>query len=395
MNDFPNADCTSSGHHIRKPNLNVSDARTAAGVIEPLLPPPSAMEKMGEGNTQAAGYMLFKPPVNPIREVPCAVLDQFPLPDVVDVPEAWLPIYQSWCLKRARGPELKHRIATCRRMQREGGGTCGCVPQDAIIAGALLYLLSPRPDSELRARLMAVALTESFGAYMAAEGLTVREEHSALVKSIAPDHRLLYWASLLPGFGSPASKLACGNHDLWSGLILARLAGSEMMEGWLNLLALAACARPAAASAALILQPHAAPQVRRLWLGTLQQPGASMYAYEALRWCRHTGPEENWTPLDASLSPHILADGAAGWFHYLRDVRPDLAQKEMDNAKASPLWLAQLLSECDLNRDRWRYHVGELLGTATVDKETQLLLRFLSSNHSRKILQGAKAATGR
>ena len=117
----------------------------------------------------------------------------------------------------------------------------------------------------------------------------------------------------------------------------------------------------------------------------MQRTGAERYAYEAVRWARHTWPAAEWEQLKTQLRPGAVANRGQWFFHWFRDIEPDQAAATLGDVGVDPLWGAELLAELGDNvaDHAFRFRLGERLGTLG-DEIASLVLDWLNERPTRR-----------
>ena len=187
----------------------------------------------------------------------------------------------------------------------------------------------------------------------------------------------------------PADLSRKSDHSLWGGLIIARQSDSpELLEAWLKQMAESACYLPAAAVAALVLQPGAPEHQQNLWRATLQNPLASRWALEAVWWSRHTWPMDQWEQLKDDLRPYATADRGAGFFNWLM-IDEKWVHADYEQHPVEPLWAMEYLAKQyqarqPVNDRPLRNQMVERLIQSHGDPMASVVLRFLDEIKSGK-----------
>jgi hypothetical protein len=361
------------------PKVSPGAARQSARRLIARLDTPSALEHLSLRNVAAPGATLCRPSAQkPILGAPTALFSQRPL-SVSDIPESWLAAYARWMERLGREQEFG-LVQACLK----GPAHEGVTVTDPVVAGLLLYLWSAAIDPHLRAAWRQVALESPAGAWLAAEALHPAEERQATLDAVRKNSRLLWWTSQLPGFGRGAVKHARAQLDLYGGLVLAVHGRDGELAAWLQAASIAACARPEAACAMLVLQPEADHRDKACWLASLENPKAAPQAYETLRWARHAWPGQAWEKLKL-LRPYVVGDRGQWFFHWFRDIEPEGAQAALGAEGLDPLWGAELLETLGAGADDYafRFRLGERLGSLG-SPAASLVLDWLNCRLERK-----------
>jgi hypothetical protein len=362
------------GVNILERRIQIDHAHEAAHHLSLHLHTPSALEYLSPRYMQPIGATLCQASEQrPIIPAPTELFTRMQL-SATEIPEDWLPAYAHHSSSVRR---TKAFAEACLRLDRGAGKDMTIT--DPIVAGLLLYLSSATVDAQVRREWMVEARNHPVGGWLAAEGLHTVDERGVILDAVQHDSRLLYWTSQIPGFGRASVKHACSRLDLYGGLIMSLQGDADQFGQWLSTTALAAGERPDAACAALVLQPGASQRDQACWISTLATRQAARYAYEALRWTRHTWPHERWQNLVALLRPYIVSDRSQFFFHFFRDINPELALGALGDGEIDPLWGVQLISEIGPTCDDYpfRFRMDERL-SRTGDIASSLVISFLN-----------------
>jgi len=226
-------------------------------------------------------------------------------------------------------------------------------------------------------------LETAFGAYVAAQGMLLPEEHDAVIEALNRASKFLFWLSQTAGFQNACVRAARPHYDLWGGLTLLRADEPEGQLGrWLEALALAACEHPAAACAALVLQPQMERSVRNLWLSTLLHKPSPRHSLDTARFAKHTSTD--WIHLVDELRPQPTACHGPMWYNWFSLIEPDQAQDQVDtNLAADPLWCVELIGKLDLKTDGLRYRMSEQHAARLWDRESTVVLEWINARSRR------------
>jgi len=352
-------------HHLDK-MADLDQARLAMAKLLPNLPQPRPIEQLDE-----RGISLPKigsdSTALPILEYPRSLLGSLgPLTDNL-VPDSWKPAYCAHKLRLRRNAQLVRLYPLC---QHAGPSEFGSA--DGVVAGALLLCLRPMPGL-VRNALMKRALTQAWGAFLAAHGIVVRGEEAALLRCIEEDSRLAaaLWRAN-PDLAEPLLEIAQGRSDLWSGTMLLELAQAGP---WLRHVMAQAANNEVAALTALTLQPSASPAIQADWICRLRQPHL---AYLAGRWTQHTWPPSRWQHLRDQLRATALSDRGSSWYHWLRDNEAEQIDAAVREENIEVLWLAELVHHSRNYGQELRRTMVARLQDSTADREARLVLRWLN-----------------
>lgn len=256
-------------------------------------------------------------------------------------------------------------------------------PDDALVAGLLLFAFNPEPESRLRRQLLGMALRAPIGAYLAAESLHTTSERDQIIPALGGDNFAVLGASRVPGFGSACLRQARGRRDLASGLIVARLGVEADFSNWLRMTGLAACEDTNAAVSMLVLNPSAPSAARSLWLTTIKNSQATAAGYAAIFWARHTWARDEWGSLKDELRWLVTNQGGCGWFNFYLHLEPENAGLALAQP-ADPLWSFELAHALNLNVAPLSYWLADRLGQLTHDRECSLVLDALQHRQDLK-----------
>jgi hypothetical protein len=162
---------------------------------------------------------------------------------------------------------------------------------------------------------------------------------------------------------------------LFGGMVLAENGTEEEFGRWCA--KMAASGSATAACANLVLQPNAHPCDLAHWLAILIDDRSARYAYETVRWARHTWLAPAWENLKNALMEKVMSDSGQWRFHWLRDIQPSAAAANIGDDQFSPLWAAELVDALELNDYALRFRLGEHLGSSA-DDDLSWTLRWLN-----------------
>jgi len=360
---------TQIAFHIVRPDSNLAGARAAAAKLEDRLVP-AILDHFAEP-PRKPHFQLLQPPASPACHAwSSALFRQTPELGVADIPPEWVPAYVSWTGRLKRSRDLARFVEA-----REQGEAI--LTEDPISAGLLLFMISPEPGSPLREHILETALKHPLGAYLAAEALHTPDERESIFKALADDSLARLGASRLHDFATACLRRARAEHDLASGLVVARLGSDEDLAGWLRQAGLAAFAHSGAASAMLVLNPEAPERLRECWLAILGNSNAGADGFATVRWARHTWPPAEWTGLMTSLEAVATADGGPRWFHWFSQFQPEIASARL-GMPADPLWAFELVCALNLDDQPLRFRLADELGRRTHHPASSLILEALN-----------------
>jgi hypothetical protein len=364
--------------------INPDDACRAALQLEPHLEPPNLLEFVAPPTGKPVASLL-RPPEQPAPgETPTALYRVLPNLSMINLPHEWLLPFLSWGNRHRRWQQFQR----CKKMIERAGDRAPKMDnlpvRDGVTAGLLLYQTNPSAGTPLRRQLLALAAGHAIGAFLASESHFFPEEVPALTTALQAHSRLLHHVSQYPQFLSQCVSKAKGDHSLWGGLILARNPETaEALIYWLERMAAAACYIPAAAVAALVLQPNAPENQQALWRATLQHSSAARWAFEAVWWSRHTRIPESWERVRNELRSYATSDRGMGWKNWalLDDA---WVYQDYLTTPAEPLWAMEYLHQRYESRqptdDRpLRDQMVERLVQNHGDPMATVVLRFLDT----------------
>lgn len=222
---------------------------------------------------------------------------------------------------------------------------------------------------------MQAACNHPFGAFLAAHGMLIEDEHLSVIASVARNTRLA--SALVRRDGTAAEMLPSAllnNDDIWA----ATLALNDRnAEAWLPKTLKHAGTQPIAAVTAVVLQPNANESQQQRWITVIKQ-GQPRFSYEAVRWCKHTWPPLRWLKLRDQLKPGATSD--LGQFHCLwyRDIEPEKADEALLNDSFEILWAAELADAVRNSGHGLRRRCLLRLKSNPADTASTLTLRWLN-----------------
>ena len=325
--------------------VDVNDAVQAANLLEAQLEPPNILEFV----TPPAGKplcTLLRASERPTPcETPTALYRALPNLSMVDLPQEWLLPFLNWGKRHRRWQQF----ARCKKIIEKAGDQAPKLDNlpvhDSVTAGLVLYQTNPPAGTPLHRQLLSVALRNAIGAFLAAESHHLPAEVPGIASALVSHSRLLHQVSQYPHFHNHCVTKAKGDHSLWAGLILANNPEtSAALKYWLERMAAAACYIPAAAVAALVLQPNAPENQQALWRATLQHHTVARWAFEASWWSRHTRSTESWEHLKNELRPSATSDRGPSWKNWSL-IEADWVYQDYLTHSAEPLWAMEYLFE--------------------------------------------------
>jgi hypothetical protein len=374
--------------HMLGARVCVTDTLVAAARLKPHLNSSTVLtEVTPAANGRPLPSLLASQPV--FRDLPTALFACCPDLRAAEIPPEWIKPYLTWAARHQRWQQFKKCESLYAQALKAMAPLDALPVTDPIVAGLLLYLLSPPPTSLLRQQLMTLALTDPVGSYLVAEGQHTSDERRAIFEGLQGRGRLIYWSSQLPYFGSLCLQPAQSNHSVWSALTQVQLnVPPEELQQWLASVAVAACHNPEAAAATLVLQPNAPKNQQALWLDTLQQPAAAWHAFECVWWARQTWPAPNWNYLVEVLRDTILSDRGRAWFHFSL-LDPEFVYDNYQPQNTDPLWAFELLHQRyaerrPINERPLRNQMVERLIKSHGDPVATLVIRALNQLPSRR-----------
>ena len=357
------------GFFIAGPSMDVDAARQAAEQLDGQMAP-FILDHLSQP-PELPRYPTLQPP--PFQASPVAFFRQNPKVGVADLPGTWAKPCMSWVTRLKRSRQLAEACDLMRDPSRQENWDG---PDDALVAGLLLFAFTPEPGSRLRRQLLATALKTPQGAYLAAESLHTASERDQIIPALANDNIATLGASRVPGFGSACLRQARGRRDLASGLMVARLGTEADFRNWLRMTGLAACEDTNAAVSMLVLNPLAPSAARSLWLTTIKNSQATAGGYAAIFWSRHTWAQDEWGSLKDELRWLVTNQGGCAWFNFYYHIEPENAGLALAQA-ADPLWSFELAHALDLDVAPFSFWLGDRLGKFTYDREASLILEAL------------------
>ena len=346
---------------------DLDQARVALAKLLPHLPQPQSSEQLDEGGVSI-------PKINcdsialPVLEFPQTLLANVgPLVGKF-VPEAWKPAYFAYKNRLRRNAQLMRLHPLCQH-----SGPTQFSDADAAVAGALLLCLRPMPGL-VRDALLQRALTQPWGAFLAANGLVFPDEQPALLQCVAQDPRLAAALSRTnPELAGPLLEAALVRSDVWSASMILNHARAAK---WLQHVVAHAATNEVAGATALTLQPSASPEIQAVWIARLRQP---QLAYVTVRWAHYTWPPSRWQHLRQQLRVVALGDRGSSWFHFHRDIEPGRIDDALREENVDVLWLAELIEHGHNYGQDLRRRMTIRLQSNGTDLEARLTLRWLDS----------------
>ena len=325
--------------------VDVDDAIQAAARLEAQLEPPNILEFVTPPTGRPLCTLLCASEKPTPSETPTGLFRLLPNLSMVDLPHEWVLPFLSWGNRHRRWQQLER----CKKLIAQAGDRAPKIDnlplRDSITAGLVLYQTNPPAVSPLHRQLLTLAVGNAIGAFLAAESHHLPEEVPAIASALQAHSRLLHQVSQYPHFQSHCVTKAKGDHSLWAGLILAQNPEtSAALKYWLERMAAAACFMPAAAVAALVLQPNAPEKQQGVWRSTLQHHSVARWAFEASWWSRHTRSLESWGHLKSELRPSATSDRARGWKNWSL-IEGDWVYQDYLTHSAEPLWAMEYLFE--------------------------------------------------
>ncbi|MGD0904767.1 MAG: hypothetical protein ABR924_17665 [Terracidiphilus sp.] len=364
-----------------KPNLtthnliNLPEARRAMSALLPHLPETRVGEWLTVRGLRLPDYeALAAPNALPILDQPGALLEGLgPFP-ATGLPMHWMDACEEQKRRQIRSTQLLRLHAACLRAETEDARIPDLADCDSVVAGLLLLVARPC-QAQLREALVCRAVTSPFGAYLAAHGMLIEDEHARALDAIAGDPRI---ASALcrrdPVAAGNLPKRLFRSYDLWSAAVQLNRAEAGL---WLRGVVAQAVADPVAAITALTLQPGAGDPAARRWVAVLVK-SKPLFAYEAVRWSRWTWILPRWENLRDQLQDRATSDLGCSWFHWYRDVRREQYHEALRNESVEILWAAELIHATKDFGHALRRRCVLRLNSNPADLETKLALRWLN-----------------
>ena len=355
--------------------INLPAARRAMSALLPHLPEPRVGEWLTVRGLRLPDYeALAASNALPILDQPGALLEGLgPFP-ATGLPMHWMDACEEQKRRQIRSTQLLRLHAACLRAETEDARIPDLADCDSVVAGLLLLVARPC-QAQLREALVCRAVTSPFGAYLAAHGMLIEDEHARVLDAIAGDPRT---ASAL----CRRDLIAVGNlpkrlfrsYDLWSAAVQLNRAEAGL---WLRGVVAQAVADPVAAITALTLQPGAGDPASRRWVAVLVK-SKPLFAYEAVRWSRWTWILPRWENLRDQLQDQATSDLGCSWFHWYRDVRREQYHEAMRNEGVGILWAAELIHATKDFGHALRRRCVLRLNSNPADLEARLGLRWLN-----------------
>lgn len=364
--------------------VDIDDARQAATRLEAQLETPNVLEFVQPPAGKPVSTLLCSSKRPTPSETATALFRVLPNLSMVDLPHEWVVPFLSWGNRHRRWQQFERCKKIIERAGDQAPKLDNLPVRDSITAGLVLYQINPPAGTPLHRQLFNLALRNAIGGFLAAESHYLPQEVPAIASSLASHSRLLHQVSQYPHFQNHCVTKAKGDHSLWGGLILAKNPQtSAALIYWLERMAAAACYIPAAAVAALVLQPNAPEKQQALWRATLQHDSVSRWAFEAVWWSRHTRSMASWEHLKNELRPSATSDRAMSWKNWalLDDA---WVYQDYLTTPVEPLWAMEYLYQRDEARqpadDRpLRNQMVERLVANHGDAMATVVLRFLNA----------------
>ena len=357
------------------PRANLAEAREAAERVRPFMSCASIWDHLNlPERLPIPRLSLFETSSNPpIVELPTAVLKTFE-EDPSRLPDSWLPSFLEYIPRIQRARSL---TSIYNRFISDNPTAIEFANLDGIVAGLLLLLLDPAFRSPLRGHLFEHARQHKFGLFLAAQGTLLEEEQLAILSALSSEALYLRWLSAQQGWDGECAKLCQGHLNLDAGILML---AAKQSKRWLDRLIESAHDRPDAASAALVLQPHAPAKSLHQWIATLRKSNSARLAYLSARYARHTWRPEKWQALCAELKECATGDKAQFWYlWYSQIVGPEEAQMALRVSDTDLLWRLELLHALKCSDWHVRYNLGEKLGDPCLTAEASAALDWLNS----------------
>jgi len=345
---------------------DLDQARVALVKLLPQLPQPQPIEQLDEGGVSIPKINCDSTAL-PVLESPQTLLANVgPLVGKF-VPEAWKPAYFAYKHRLRRNAQLVRLHPLCQH-----SGPAQFADADGTVAGALLLCLRPMPGL-VRDALLQRALTQPWGAFLAANGLVLPKEQPAILRCVTQDPRLAAALSRTnPELPGPLLEAAMVRTDLWSASMLLNHVQADQ---WLQRVVAQAATNEIAGATALTLQPSASPEIRSSWIARLRQP---QLAYLTVRWTRHTWPPSRWQQLRDQFRVIGLGDRGSSWFHFHRDIEPERTDEALREENVDVLWQAELVHHARSYGQDLRRRMTIRLQSNGTDREAGLTLRWLN-----------------
>jgi hypothetical protein len=355
--------------------INLPEARRAMSALLPHLPETRVGEWLTVRGLRLPDYeALAAPNALPILDQPGALLEGLgPFP-ATGLPMHWMDACEEQKRRQIRSTQLLRLHAACLRAETEDARIPDLADCDSVVAGLLLLVARPC-QAQLREALVCRAVTSPFGAYLAAHGMLIEDEHARVLDAIAGDPRTA--SALCRG-----DLIAVGNlpkrlfrsYDLWSAAVQLNRAEAGL---WLRGVVAQAVADPVAAITALTLQPGAGDPAARRWVAVLVK-SKPLFAYEAVRWSRWTWILPRWENLRDQLQDQATSDLGCSWFHWYRDVQREQYREALRNEGVEIRWAAELIHATKDFGHALRRRCVLRLNSNPADLEARLGLRWLN-----------------
>jgi len=370
---------------------NLSEARRAIKALLPHLPVPRVADWIASTSPSLSAYDCPAPAGGlPILEFPTALLSELRLYDASSLPLHWRPVHNHLLLRRAREKQYQGLHTPCVLAEsRSYSIPIGLDHCDPTVAGLLLSAVCPHPG-EMRDNLFRAVVRKPIGAYIAARGMLLEEEHRLVLAAIAQDSQLaaaLYHRDRLAADDLP--KRLFPAHDFWAATVLLNDSNAG---AWLAKVVASAGSDPVAAVTALVLQPSANESLQSQWI-ELIQASESRFAYEAARWAQHTWDQDHIGTLHDTLRGKATADLGRFYCLWHRDVQSADAARALENAASDVLWSAELVHGVGQYDHILGRRCKQRLKDTPEDAEATLTLLWLDQRRTASLLHCCKSQT--
>jgi len=170
--------------------INLPEARRAMLALLPHLPEPRVGEWLTVRGLRLPDYeALAAPNALPVLDQPGALLEGIGTYQVASLPRHWVDAVREHNQRQIRSTQLLRLHAACLRAETEDAGIPDLADCDGVVAGLLLLVARPCLAA-LREALVCRAVTSPFGAYLAAHGMLIEDEHARVLDAIAGDPRI-------------------------------------------------------------------------------------------------------------------------------------------------------------------------------------------------------------
>ena len=352
-------------------SMNLAEAQSSMEQLLPYLPWPKLTEKMNFCGVlpDVGGDVIGLP----ITDQPEAVMLHLGPFAHRKLPPHWNHAYHFHKRRRFRNAQVLRLHPACLTASETVPGDLD-QDTDAVVAGMLLLALRPMPGS-LRSALLDHCCKNWWGAYFASLGTVFENETTQLLANVANEPRRaagLYREN--PDLATPLIGLAHRQNDIWSATV--NLQQPNAVE-WVDRLATMALANSKAAVTALALLPSAPTDLKATWCDRLLH-GNPRLAYEAVRWCQHTWPADEWRQLRDKFKSSVCRDRSQYWFLWFRDIEPERTVEAMAETDISVLWQAELADHAKIPGHELRERMQHQLAENPADQEARFVLRWLS-----------------